>query len=206
MKENIVFGVGINDAGYIVAPRKPRIPCPFYRVWHNMITRCYSARWKENNPTYSGCTVSTEWHRFSTFKIWMERQNWQGNELDKDLISPENKVYGADTCVFIHGDINKLIMSPNARGYSYRPKANPSAPYAAMMSQNGSSYHIGYFRTEESAGRAYMLARVAYINAHARHQPAHIRILLTAWLARFMARPVPAHLHEAKVGSPLLAW
>ena len=67
----LVCGVGINDADYAtqkvetievdgVRKRKTVWVCPFYRVWVNMINRCYFAKLQEKMPTYKGCSVS--WH------------------------------------------------------------------------------------------------------------------------------------------------
>ena len=40
----------------------------------------------------------------------MESQDWKGKQLDKDIISPGNKIYSPDTCVFVEPKINKLIQ------------------------------------------------------------------------------------------------
>ena len=69
----LVYGVGINDADYVVqkyetivyvnGKRKRRLVwiCPFYQSWKHMLQRCYSNKFKERNPTYEGCSVSEEW-------------------------------------------------------------------------------------------------------------------------------------------------
>lgn len=123
-KPNWLFGIGINDADYEItvydsSGDKPRLlwMCPFYRVWANMLKRCYSANYQKNSKTYQGCTVVPEWHVFSSFRAWMYGQDWIGLELDKDILLPGNKVYGPDTCVFISGRLNKFTTdSRSARG------------------------------------------------------------------------------------------
>jgi len=124
----LVFGVGINDADYVVTKwetievngkRKQRLvwTCPFYQVWVSMLRRCYSDKYQERKPTYKGCTVSKEWKRFSNFRAWMVLQDWQGNQLDKDLLLEGNKVYSENTCVFVTGMVNKFtIDSAASRG------------------------------------------------------------------------------------------
>lgn len=98
-KESIVYGVGINDADYQVSKGSWR--CPFYKHWKNMLARCYSPAFQRNQPLYVGCTVDPRWHRFSHFKSWMETQDWEGKQLDKDRKVSGNKVYGPDTCQWL---------------------------------------------------------------------------------------------------------
>lgn len=42
------------------------------------------------------------------FRAWMAEQDWHGRDLDKDLLFPGNKVYGPETCVFIHDGLNNF--------------------------------------------------------------------------------------------------
>ena len=98
-KESIVYGVGINDADYQVSKGSWR--CPFYKHWKNMLARCYSPAFQRNQPLYVGCTVDPRWHRFSHFRSWMETQDWEGKQLDKDRKVLGNKVYGPDTCLWL---------------------------------------------------------------------------------------------------------
>lgn len=121
-----VFGVGINDADYVVTKRKTigyvngkrkqkRVwECTYYQAWRAMLERCYYTKKHEHNPTYKGCTVSEDWHTFSAFKSWMEKQDWQGNQLDKDILFKGNKVYSAETCVFVSPLVNSFINDSGA--------------------------------------------------------------------------------------------
>jgi len=122
----LVHGVGINDADYVVE-RKETIGyvngkqkqklvwvCPYYRVWKSMLNRCYSAKYQERQPTYKGCSVSEEWLRFSNFKRWMEAQDFEGMQLDKDLLLEGNKVYSAETCVFVTKAVNSFTIDSGA--------------------------------------------------------------------------------------------
>ena len=92
MSKRLVFGVGINDSDYEVykyetinGKRKATWKCPYYERWVSMLRRCYSPRSLEKYPTYKGCTVCEEWLTFSTFKKWMENQEWEDRHLDKDF-------------------------------------------------------------------------------------------------------------------------
>ena len=124
--KKLVYGVGNNDAGYVVKKweeagyvngkrrRKQVWVCPYYNTWKSMIERCYSAKEHERSPNYKGCTVSEEWHTFSNFKAWMEKQQWEGKQLDKDLLFEGNKVYSASTCVFVTPMANSFTVDRGA--------------------------------------------------------------------------------------------
>lgn len=111
-----VFGVGINDAEYVINQRlgDKRKICPFYITWYGMFRRCYDPKHLALSPTYLGCTVDVEWHQFSTFRAWMEKQEWEGKQLDKDLLIVGNKVYSPNTCVFVSCIINSFITEAGA--------------------------------------------------------------------------------------------
>ena len=124
-----VYGVGINDADYVVqknetigyvnGKRKQKLvwTCPYYQVWCSMLNRCYSTIYQERQPTYIGCSVSEDWKYLSVFKAWMEKQQWEGMQLDKDLLFEGNKVYSAETCVFVTKAVNMFTIDrSNDRG------------------------------------------------------------------------------------------
>lgn len=41
----------------------------------------------------------------------MLTKDWQGNQLDKDILNPGNKEYSPDNCIFVTQDINLLLNS-----------------------------------------------------------------------------------------------
>lgn len=117
----LVSGVGTNDSAYPVVieavidgRRKQLWACPFYRTWHNMLDRCYDAKQLAKCPTYTGCSVATEWHSFMNFRTWMVNQDWEGNQIDKDILFPGNKIYSPDTCVFVPGCLNSFTTDRGA--------------------------------------------------------------------------------------------
>lgn len=153
-----ICGVGINDADYPVTPRVngKQVWCPFYRVWVEMLRRSYSSK---KYRTYEDCKVVEVWHLFSNFKSWMETQDWQGNELDKDLLVKGNKIYGPDTCIFVPKEVNMFITNDRKRmnglpvGISLH---KASLKYRASCGHhNGGSKHIGLYSTVEEAVFAY---------------------------------------------------
>jgi hypothetical protein len=110
-KRKLVYGVGVNDADYMVGqPVSGKLVlCPFYRVWTHILERCYSDKYHARHPTYIGCSVSKEWLLFSNFKKWMEGQNWKGMELDKDILFKGNKSYSPENCSFITAQLNTFF-------------------------------------------------------------------------------------------------
>lgn len=115
----LVHGAGLNDANYKVTTyiNGRQFMCPFYDRWKSMLERCYSLKFQSKNPSYVGCIVCDEWLTFSNFKKWMESQGWEGKELDKDLLVKGNKLYSAETCIFIDKEINQFTNErKSARG------------------------------------------------------------------------------------------
>ena len=155
-----VYGVGTNDADYIVKPiiGGRRVICPFYRKWQSMLMRCYSGKYQEKYPTYAGCSVCSEWLTFSIFKAWMEKQEWQSMQLDKDLIVCGNKIYSPEFCVFVPSQLNALLLDNSAargewpQGVHFRKQC---AKFQSYCNVNGTQKHLGLFTTPESASNAY---------------------------------------------------
>lgn len=160
----LVYGVGINDAKYItqVNTRQRRTTCPFYKRWLDMLKRCYSDVYQINRPTYIGCTVCDEWLLFSNFRTWMKGQDWQGRELDKDIIKPSNKIYSPEGCCFVSRALNSLLInSVTHRGRYPRGVCfnKVNRKYIANISIDNKRVHIGCYQTASDASRAYLIAK-----------------------------------------------
>lgn len=172
MKTKLVCGVGVNDAdyvtqkfetfGYVDGKQKQKRVwiCPYYRTWKHMLMRCYSSKYQEKQPTYKDCTVSEEWLTFSAFKSWMEKQEWEGLQLDKDILFEGNKVYSANTCVFVSRIVNMFLTDRGAARGNYligclwdkkvkKFRAYCRNPFMKKLE------HLGYFTTEIEAHRAW---------------------------------------------------
>lgn len=169
----LVFGVGVNDAdyvtqkfetiGYVNGVRKQKLVwyCPYYRTWTHMLERCYSTRYQERNPTYAGCSVSKEWLRFSNFKRWMERQDFEGMQLDKDLLPEDNKVYSPETCVFVTRAVNLFTTDCGAARGGWLIGVCWNKRDGKFQSQCRNPFtkkreHLGYFTCEEEAHQAWI--------------------------------------------------
>ena len=183
-KTKLLYGVAINDAdyvpskcetiGYINGKQKRKLvwSCPFYVKWNSMLARCYSEKSKVRNPTYQGCYVIEEWLTFSNFKSWMEQQDWEGKQLDKDLLSPGNKEYGPKTCVFVDAKVNTFTTERAARRGEYPIGVSFSkqdGKFNAMCRSvtTGKQEYLGMFKTAEEAHSAWLIFKLeqAYILA-----------------------------------------
>lgn len=183
-RKSLILGVGINDAQYNVHEyhyveeggiliRKKLWSCPYYDTWKDMLGRCYSSKFQSTHKgaVYVNCTVDPSWHLFSNFKAWMEQQIWMCSEigklcLDKDLITPGNKVYSEENCSFIPSQLNKLLLTRQAmRGsYSIGVSLHACGKYMAQCSSFGHGRtYLGLYAVEREAHRAWQKAKITSI-------------------------------------------
>ena len=90
----------------------------------------------------------------------MEKQSWQGNQLDKDLLVEGNKVYSPETCVFVSQGLNTFLLDGNSyKGGLLRGVTIDSrdGAYQAQCKQlGGGNKHLGRYKTQEEAHDAYI--------------------------------------------------
>lgn len=186
MGKILVYGVGINDASYNVSLKEelPRVngerrqkhvwTCPYYVTWKGMLQRCYSDAWHIKYPTYEGCTVCDEWLTFSNFRRWMETQDWEGNQLDKDILFIGNKIYSPEMCVFVSGAVNKFITESNSSRGDYPIGVswnNNESKFVSRCCQfSGKRETLGYFNTPEEAHKAWLKEKLRLAKILAREQ------------------------------------
>lgn len=173
MVEPTVFGVGINDVDYVVmkyettryvnGKRKQKMVwcCPYYLAWKNMLMRCYSTKYQETHTTYIGCSVSEEWLTLSVFKSWMEAQDFEGMQLDKDLLFEGNKVYSEETCVFVSREVNMFTTDRGALRGEWLIGAHWHKPSGKFMARCCNPFtkekeHLGLFTCELEAHQAWL--------------------------------------------------
>ena len=167
-----VYGVGVLGAKYLSTING--VQTKEYKLWKNMLERCYSDALKKKNPTYEGCEVSENFKSYEYFYEWcneqigFSNQDWQ---LDKDLLIKGNKVYSEDSCVFLHKDINLLLTKRTAsRGKHligvYWCKTSKFFK-AQVGKSKGKREHLGCFNTEIEAFNAYKQAKESYIKEQA---------------------------------------
>jgi hypothetical protein len=124
-----------------------------------MIERCYSPATLATNPTYDDKIVSDNWKYFTKFSNWMTSQNWEGMELDKDMILLGNREYSADTCWFVPQRINLVLgTSDGKRGEYMLGVCLHSTARHKFQARCGKKY-LGLFDDEASAHRAWQKAK-----------------------------------------------
>lgn len=169
--KDLIYGVGINDADYIVNQKNN--PCPFYRAWFSMLYRCYNEEFKNKRKTYKGCFVCEEWLIFSNFKRWMDGQDWQGKQLDKDILFIGNKEYSPDKCVFVSALVNSLLTDAAAIrgnfpiGVTFHKQ---SGKFISRCSVNGKQKNLGLYVSPEDAHKAYIDCKRVIIKEVAKGQ------------------------------------
>lgn len=92
----------------------------------------------------------------------MEKQDWQGKELDKDLLVYGNKKYSAETCLFVPAEINKFI-----RNHSNSSRCLPAGVYFQSSSNRYQAQcsnpitnrldSVGYFDDCNEAHKAWLM-------------------------------------------------
>lgn len=169
----LVEGVAINDANYPVresitinGKTVETWKCPFYQKWKSMIKRCYNHKQLERNETYKYCYVCEEWLTFSNFKSWMETQDWEGKELDKDLLVDNNKLYSEKTCVFISHSLNSAIAVRRKKSNLKLGVHISKNKFVSQCERDclGKKRWIGVFNTENQAHRAWVIAKLEVID------------------------------------------
>lgn len=183
----LVAGVGINDLGYNVATYEniggkiKQVLCPYYNRWKDVLRRTNPKYERPSGNNYLGCSVDFGWLRASQFKCWMEEQQWEGLQLDKDILVKGNKVYSSETCAFVPAYINSCLStnkglnngSPIGVKIESRNKKATSKNFRADINQmSGGIKYLGAFYTEKEAHAAWQLAKAVeielYINRYAK--------------------------------------
>ena len=133
-----------------------------YRVWIDMLHRCYDNDYHKTHPSYINCEVCKEWHDYSNFKKWFDKNYYEIEgekiELDKDILSKNNKINSPNTCVFIPNKINILITDSikNAKGYVIHKRGKKK--YQAVIRIDNKTISLGCFYTSEEAHNVYIKA------------------------------------------------
>ena len=133
-----------------------------YRIYYDMLRRCYDSKYQERKPTYKGCSVEDYLLNFQNMCEWIENNYYEvpGEKmhLDKDILCKGNKIYSRDTCIFVPERINTLFAKCNkSRGdCPIGVTPTPSGNYETRCHDGyGKSIHLGTYSTKEKAFRVY---------------------------------------------------
>ena len=179
----LLFGVGLNDLGSTSS-------CPYYSRWYAVLSRCYSENVHKKSPSYAGCSVCEDWKLFSNFKRWMQSEDWQGKDLDKDIINFGNKCYSPENCAFVDPMVNKCIIGIKRdypkqkymRGVRFLGGNHTvENKWAAYCQTTSIPELLGEFETEQEAHNAYAKTKANYIRTIAATQCQKVRDGLLAY-------------------------
>jgi len=123
------YKISFCGVGYIGEPSKPHYRKQAYRLWSNMLKRCYDEKYKSGYYG-RGYSVCERWKCFANFledlphldnfDQWLRGFNdlYPSYNLDKDLRVKGNKVYCKECCSFVLESINKSEGAKNGKPYT----------------------------------------------------------------------------------------
>lgn len=136
-----------------------------YKKWSAMLERCYSEKLHLKHPSYKECSVCEDWHIYSNFRKWFDKNYIEGYDLDKDILVKGNKIYSPETCCFVPRSINSLVIKNCAkRGkYPIGVSKHNRVSYVAQMTLNRNHVTIGIYHSVLEAFDAYKRYKERYV-------------------------------------------
>ena len=133
-----------------------------YKIWYNMLDRCYNPKLHERESTYKNCAVEDYLLNFQHMGEWIEKNYYEVHgevmHLDKDILCKGNKIYNRDTCIFVPKRINSLFTKcDKSRGKNPIGVSDlPSGNYQAYCNDGyGKQIKLGTYSTKEEAFQVY---------------------------------------------------
>lgn len=157
---------GFNDGKY--STRKDGVNIKEYKLWSNMLRRCYCVKFQKLQPTYIGCIMSKGFKSYSYFYDWCQKQAGfknSGWHLDKDLLFKGNREYSEDTCVFLPREINNFLETRKSKRGKFLIGVflgKKERRYGAQIRISGKQVNIGFFDSEIEAFNSYKDLKEAY--------------------------------------------
>jgi len=102
----------------------------------------------------------------------MERQDWEGNQIDKDLLG-NGKLYSPDTCCFLPKSVNSFLVrtsSRNGKGLPVGVYKSKGRFQAACSHPFGGKKYIGNFKCATKAHFEYLKTKQSLAIEVANHQ------------------------------------
>jgi len=170
-----VYGVGYTGEGVHICRDKQGVLSQEYKVWANMIKRCYTkyAGDERNNGNYSKVEVHESWHNYQTFGDWYmaNTTKYVGTDvfpkLDKDLLSTGARgvLYGPDTCAILPNILNcSLVENKVTNTVANGIRISKSGKYVVQIMSNYKNVYNERFLTAEEALAAYVVAKAGVIS------------------------------------------
>ena len=141
-----------------------------YKIWKEMIGRCYCSKVSEyNNYGGNGVTVCKEWLNFQNYAKWYYDNCYNESfVVDKDFLVKGNKIYGPNYCCFIPKEINIAITKrAQKRGNTPIGVRIKNNKIIAQINYMNKKKHLGTFSTIEEAFSAYKKEKELYLKEYA---------------------------------------
>lgn len=164
-----VYNVGVMDIPNELRRCQPNPQ--EYSIWNGVRQRCYNENNRDKLPYMMDVGMSDNFKLYSYFKEWCHKQigfnedNWQ---LDKDILSKDNKVYSENTCCFVPPEINcavtnnKSVRGQFPQGVIYNCT---KTRYRARIQRGDKWESLGTYDTPEEAFYAYKPVKEAHIKS-----------------------------------------
>lgn len=116
-RRKLAQGVGINDALFMTSKLVNGVKIKYkpYQIWASILTRCFSESRGKSAMSYVGCTIADDWISFSNFDKWYSSQDYEGKEVDKDLLFPLNREYGPEKCILVSKEVNMFAAGHDTK-------------------------------------------------------------------------------------------
>lgn len=91
----------------------------------------------------------------------MEKQDFEGKQLDKDLLFEGNKIYSAESCVFVDGAVNSFTIDCGASKGEWPIGVCWSKEHEKFVAQCKNPFtkkgeYLGYFSCPNEAHQAWL--------------------------------------------------
>ena len=129
-----------------------------YKVWSELLRRCYSETNESRNIAYKDCEVSKDWHNFQNFAEWYVNHEFFGfgYEIDKDLLLENNKIYCPTYCTMLPKSLNIVISSLDRKNGALPQGVRfDRNKYDVRIQKDGIRKSIGRFNSLSEAAMAY---------------------------------------------------
>lgn len=173
--DKTLYGEGFLGEGAFSQINKKKVKA--HGVWREIIRRCYSDENKKTQASYKDCVVSEEWKNYSNFYKWYEDNLYECSdqlEVDKDILSKEEKIYSKETCLLIPRKINRFCLE-SKRGGAF---LTPCNRWSAGIHRRENYIHVGNFDTFEEAEKEFIKCKNAVfqnlVEKYKKELPKHI--------------------------------
>lgn len=161
-----VYGVGYLGVGNFTCRDSNGILSEEYRIWSNMLRRCYTNYKSDKNITYINVEVCDEWHNFQNFADWYSRAVLKFKEynifpnIDKDLFSATGRgiLYSPETCCILPSIINASLVEKRCTNGLHHGVITRRGKFIAMVMYKYKTYRV-VCTTLEQAIKSYTILK-----------------------------------------------